>query len=440
MLQPSQLAEVSARYPNEIAELRHFIARSSIPLDTPQTLETLVTRLHGDRTFRRDLKSHIWVLIHASDRQVKYSDLLGVLTIAAAGQSFAADADEADAHHLLRFLMEARNAFDGVSGISNNAPVVERAAETATMPLLMREVRPDAAESLFEEASSHSDDRRRVAWFAAAACVLLALLAGFWFHHSAAAGDQTALVSGDHIGAAAPIVSSSEASQQHADFAATRVQHAPKHLPRASMPTPSRERSYAPAPVMRSTPEVATVTAAPSKPSPATALPSYSQKNSESTSPPPSPGLLRRPSSAASRDFAAISRAPSPAKVVRNSAGSNPVPRDNAPSSTNRSPTAQAGYVRSTSLGAMAANVLYSPAPAYPSAATSLHVQGEVRLEAEVDSDGNVTSTRVISGPPLLQEAAVDAVQRWHYRPYVHAGKPIATNATVVMDFQLPSL
>jgi TonB family protein len=86
----------------------------------------------------------------------------------------------------------------------------------------------------------------------------------------------------------------------------------------------------------------------------------------------------------------------------------------------------------------MAANVTYSPAPAYPPAASDAHVQGEVKLEAEVDPDGNVASARVISGPPLLRDAAVNAVEHWHYRPYLAEGRPIYTNTQIVMDFQLP--
>jgi TonB family protein len=81
---------------------------------------------------------------------------------------------------------------------------------------------------------------------------------------------------------------------------------------------------------------------------------------------------------------------------------------------------------------------MYSPAPAYPTEASAAHVEGEVKLEAEVDSDGNVTSTRVISGPPLLREAATDALEHWRYRPYMYDGKPISMNALVVMDFKLP--
>lgn len=103
-----------------------------------------------------------------------------------------------------------------------------------------------------------------------------------------------------------------------------------------------------------------------------------------------------------------------------------------------RSPGSSAAtIVRPVSLGIMAGNIVYSPAPAYPPAAAAARVQGEVRVQAEVDRDGNVASARVISGPPLLRDAAVDAVQRWRYRPYLSAGRPVAMSATAVVDFQL---
>ena len=57
---------------------------------------------------------------------------------------------------------------------------------------------------------------------------------------------------------------------------------------------------------------------------------------------------------------------------------------------------------------------------------------------ADVDRDGKVASVRVISGPPLLRDAALDAVQRWRYRPYLSSGGPIPMAAIEIMDFQLP--
>lgn len=96
-----------------------------------------------------------------------------------------------------------------------------------------------------------------------------------------------------------------------------------------------------------------------------------------------------------------------------------------------------ASTVRPVSLGIMAANVLYSPAPVYPAAAAAARVQGEVKVQAEVDRDGNVASARVISGPPLLRDAVMDAIQHWRYRPYFAGGKPVAMSALAVVDFQL---
>jgi TonB family protein len=86
----------------------------------------------------------------------------------------------------------------------------------------------------------------------------------------------------------------------------------------------------------------------------------------------------------------------------------------------------------------MAANLIYNPMPAYPAAASAEHVQGEVKLSADVDREGKVQSVRVISGPPLLRDAALSAVGRWRYRPYQSAGRAVPMAAIEVLDFELP--
>ena len=82
----------------------------------------------------------------------------------------------------------------------------------------------------------------------------------------------------------------------------------------------------------------------------------------------------------------------------------------------------------------MAANLLSAPAPGYPVLAKVAHVQGEVVLRAEVSSDGTVTDVRVLSGHHLLRGAAVDAVRRWRYRPYVIDGHPSAVSTTITLN------
>ncbi len=85
----------------------------------------------------------------------------------------------------------------------------------------------------------------------------------------------------------------------------------------------------------------------------------------------------------------------------------------------------------------MAANLISSPAPEYPAIATAQKVQGEVVIAAVVDRDGHVSEARVISGPELLRDAALRAVQNWRYRPYEVDGTPTEIATTARLQFRL---
>ena len=97
------------------------------------------------------------------------------------------------------------------------------------------------------------------------------------------------------------------------------------------------------------------------------------------------------------------------------------------------------GTVHTGSTGNMASNLMYSPDPEYPAEAIAGRVTGEVTVRVIVGPSGNVIDARVVSGPPLLREAALDAVGRWRYRPYEQEGKPVAMATTAIFDFQLPT-
>ena len=86
--------------------------------------------------------------------------------------------------------------------------------------------------------------------------------------------------------------------------------------------------------------------------------------------------------------------------------------------------------------GIMAANVIYSPPPDYPAEASAENVQGAVTVRAVVDPEGHVIYARVVSGPTLLRDAALEAVQKWRYRPLLYFGKPIAVTTTAILDFR----
>lgn len=59
--------------------------------------------------------------------------------------------------------------------------------------------------------------------------------------------------------------------------------------------------------------------------------------------------------------------------------------------------------------------VLTRVAPAYPELAKRMHLAGSVRIEAVIRPNGNVKSTRVMGGNPVLVQAAADAVSKWKF-------------------------
>ena len=96
------------------------------------------------------------------------------------------------------------------------------------------------------------------------------------------------------------------------------------------------------------------------------------------------------------------------------------------------------GTVHGGSAGSMVSNLMFSPDPEYPAEAIAAGVEGEVTVRALVGPRGNVIDASVVSGPPLLREAALDAVGRWRYRPYEQDGKPMTVATTAIFDFQIP--
>jgi protein TonB len=75
--------------------------------------------------------------------------------------------------------------------------------------------------------------------------------------------------------------------------------------------------------------------------------------------------------------------------------------------------------------------------PVYPAIAKTARVQGNVVLQAEISKEGAIQNLRVISGPPLLVQSALDAVKQWRYRPYVLNGEPVEVETTVTVVFSL---
>jgi len=84
-----------------------------------------------------------------------------------------------------------------------------------------------------------------------------------------------------------------------------------------------------------------------------------------------------------------------------------------------------------------AAKILRKVVPPYPPLARQARVSGIVQLLGVIAKDGTVQRLTVISGPPLLQKAALDAVSQWLYQPTLLAGEPVEVLAPIDVIFTL---
>lgn len=78
----------------------------------------------------------------------------------------------------------------------------------------------------------------------------------------------------------------------------------------------------------------------------------------------------------------------------------------------------------------------YKVNPQYPPGARSARVQGSVVMDAVIGTDGTIQQLRVISGNPLLVNAAMEAVKKWRYQPFLLDGKPVEGETTITVNFK----
>jgi TonB family protein len=112
------------------------------------------------------------------------------------------------------------------------------------------------------------------------------------------------------------------------------------------------------------------------------------------------------------------------------------IPKDIQPMSGGGSAPFPAGPAR-ISGGVSAGNILSRVSPEYPPVARAAHVGGAVVLRALISEDGSIETLSVISGPPMLVKAAMDAVEQWKWKPFMLNGKPTKVDTTVTVNFNL---
>ncbi len=97
---------------------------------------------------------------------------------------------------------------------------------------------------------------------------------------------------------------------------------------------------------------------------------------------------------------------------------------------------AGAGAVRVGS-NVQASNLVSKVNPGYPALAKAARVQGVVQFEAVIGKDGSIQNLRLTSGPSLLVQAAMQAVQQWKYKPTLLNGSAVEVITTIDVNFTL---
>ena len=89
------------------------------------------------------------------------------------------------------------------------------------------------------------------------------------------------------------------------------------------------------------------------------------------------------------------------------------------------------------SSGVMNGLLIHSTLPVYPPIARAAGIGGTVVLQATISKAGTIENLHVIAGPAMLQQAALDAVSTWIYRPYLLNGQPVEVDTTINVVFTL---
>ncbi len=145
-----------------------------------------------------------------------------------------------------------------------------------------------------------------------------------------------------------------------------------------------------------------------------------------------------------------VSRRALPPLDVEVYAGGRPIPLqpkvpnavrvDTSNGTEGRAASSQAGpgaaeHVR---ISPEALQVLAHPVdPNYPLLAREMKVQGAVVLDALIGRDGTIQNLKIVSGPTILANAAMEAVRQWRFKPYYQQGEAVETAARITVNFTI---
>jgi protein TonB len=89
------------------------------------------------------------------------------------------------------------------------------------------------------------------------------------------------------------------------------------------------------------------------------------------------------------------------------------------------------------STGVLAGMLLTPIQPTYPPIARLTRTEGSVVIQAIISKSGRIESAHVVSGPAVLQSAALTAVREARYRPFLLNSQPTEVETTITINFRL---
>ena len=328
------------------------------------------------------------------------------------------------------------------------ASLEERAVEELRIPSFGADLPLDEVQSSVESTSKKSGNGLLI--WAVAAGVLLLVGAGWWFITQQSAGTHASAKPTSQVQAAAVQVPAESLQQQSLGKATTQT-NLPEQLNSKEQNASSAEINS----VTPSNPAAKSLSVVPNGAAASTA------HNSQSSSTPANSGTMATTTASAQ---------PEPAQIKKPILGELRLATPNVAQkrTTQNSGEAEAGLaiggdqpetnVEALNTGLVGANnqpaapvvpipvggdvkqakLITSVPPTYPALAKSQRVSGSVVIDALIDVSGRVTTMKVVSGPGLLHQAAMDALRQWKYQPATLNGNATAMHLTVTIQFRLP--
>lgn len=106
-------------------------------------------------------------------------------------------------------------------------------------------------------------------------------------------------------------------------------------------------------------------------------------------------------------------------------------------SNRNTGASSTSSDAKTLSGGILNGKAISKPAPVYPPIAKAARASGMVVVQITIDENGDVFSARAVSGHPLLQQAAVNAVRQWKFSPTLLSGQPVKVAGLITVNFNL---